>query len=53
MVLARDYPGLARRYRLSSVPLTVIESEGASRSVLGARPEADFRDALLEADGDA
>ncbi len=50
VVLAQDFPELAQRYQAHSVPLTVIESAGAARTVLGARPESFFRDALVEAD---
>ena len=53
VVLAQDFPELAQRYRAQSVPLTVIESGNAVRTVLGARPEAVFRDALIEADRNA
>jgi len=50
VVLAQDFPELAARYQASSVPLTVIESAGAVRKVLGARPESFFREALVAAD---
>ncbi len=50
VVLAQDFPHLAQQYRVESVPLAVIESAGAVRTVLGARPESFFRDALVSAD---
>lgn len=55
VILVQEFPDLARTYQVSSVPLTVIEplmGEGPlprqRASILGARPEADFLEAVLE-----
>ena len=58
VVLVQEFPDLARAYQVSSVPLTVVEPVGTEipvgkpgASVLGARPEAAFLRAVLEAAG--
>ena len=55
VVLVQEFPDLARAYQVSSVPLTVIEPVSATAvggqgtSVLGARPESAFLEAVVEA----
>ncbi len=58
VVLVQEFPDLARAYAVSSVPLTVMEpvhdgvpATGQGVSVLGARPEEVFTDALVSVGG--
>jgi predicted DsbA family dithiol-disulfide isomerase len=39
IVEANEYPDLVRRYRVSGVPMTVVNGKV---EILGARPEEDF-----------
>lgn len=57
-MLVQEFPDLARAYAVSSVPLTVMEpvfggapAAGQGRSVLGARPEEAFVEALVAVGG--
>jgi glutaredoxin-like protein len=50
-VEASEFPLLAQRYRISSVPDTIITGEAEETRVLGAQPERAFVAAVLKAAG--
>ena len=49
-VEATEFPALARRYRISAVPKTVVNGDG---EILGALPADAFIEQVLQLTGDA
>lgn len=52
-VEAGEFPQLARRYRISGVPDTVVDGPGGQERVLGGQPDKVFLDAVLKVAGTA